>query len=81
MFISYSNTRENYGDAAIGYVCLKRTTTGAATVCVIKGKICPEHKMRKKKYSVLMIVNEKTEKIQDVTCEDCPAALGKIQIK
>jgi hypothetical protein len=35
-------TRENYGDAAIGYVELKRE----ASKCVVKRRICPEHRVR-----------------------------------
>jgi D-lyxose ketol-isomerase len=35
-------TRENYGDAAIGYVELERETSK----CVVKGQVCPEHTVR-----------------------------------
>ncbi|KAL0098848.1 hypothetical protein PUN28_020793 [Cardiocondyla obscurior] len=38
------SSRESYGDSAIGYVSVKRE----GPICVVKGKICPEHKVRKK---------------------------------
>nr|CAI5831835.1 unnamed protein product [Callosobruchus analis] len=39
-----SADRENYGDADVGYVQLKRE----GHVCLVKAKICPEHKVRNK---------------------------------
>ncbi|VEN48622.1 unnamed protein product [Callosobruchus maculatus] len=64
--------RENYGDAALGYVQLKRE----GHLCTVKAKICPEHKVRNKDYLVTLVVNEQSETVEDVSCNDCPASLG-----
>ncbi|XP_018374671.1 PREDICTED: uncharacterized protein LOC108768651 [Trachymyrmex cornetzi] len=66
------NCRENYGDTAIGYVQLKRE----GDLCIVKCRVCPEHKVRSKSYSTTLIINEATEKIIDVQCHDCAAATG-----
>ncbi|KYN12328.1 hypothetical protein ALC57_15499, partial [Trachymyrmex cornetzi] len=60
---------ENYGDTAIGYVQLKRE----GDLCIVKCRVCPEHKVRSKSYSTTLIINEATEKIIDVQCHDCAA--------
>ncbi|XP_011701495.1 PREDICTED: uncharacterized protein LOC105458122 [Wasmannia auropunctata] len=66
------SSRQNYGDSAIGYVCLKRENT----ICTVKAKVCPEHRVRNKAYSVTLTVNEETESIINVECHDCAASSG-----
>ncbi|KAF5274920.1 hypothetical protein FQR65_LT16831 [Abscondita terminalis] len=65
-------SREQYGDSAIGYVELKRE----GSLCTVQGRICPEHKVRSKTYSVCLIVDEIQEKIVNVFCKDCAASSG-----
>ncbi|KYN00124.1 hypothetical protein ALC62_09108 [Cyphomyrmex costatus] len=69
-WITFKSARESYGDAAIGYVCLRRE----GTLCTVKGEICPEHRVRSKSYDVSVIVDEKENVIQDVKCHDCAAS-------
>ncbi|KAK2579099.1 hypothetical protein KPH14_008498 [Odynerus spinipes] len=64
--------RESYGDEAIGYVQLKREKS----ICTVKCRICSEHKVRSKAYSVTLILDEIEEKILDINCHDCAAATG-----
>ncbi|CAK1577897.1 unnamed protein product [Parnassius mnemosyne] len=64
--------RESYGDDAIGYVQLKRVKN----ICIVKGSICPEHKVRSKPYAVTIIVNEQEEIVISVQCHGCPASEG-----
>lgn len=66
--------REDYGDNAVEYVQVKKVNSEY----VIKGKICPEHRVSKKSYTVTMIVDTTTETVSSVTCEDCPASQGKL---
>ncbi|XP_039302545.1 uncharacterized protein LOC105203324 [Solenopsis invicta] len=66
------NCRESYGDAAVGYVQVKRE----GDLCIVKCRVCPEHRVRSKAYSTTLIINEATEKIIDVQCHDCAAATG-----
>nr|XP_034194868.1 uncharacterized protein LOC117611080 [Osmia lignaria] len=66
------SSRESYGDSAIGYVCLRRELS----ICTIKGKICPEHRVKSKRYAVTLVVNEADETIQEVNCEDCAVSQG-----
>ncbi|XP_077275587.1 uncharacterized protein LOC143904644 [Temnothorax americanus] len=70
----YRSSRESYGDEAIGYVCLKRD--GSLGTCIIKCKVCPEHRVRNKGYSVTLTIHEKDEKVIDVECHDCAASSG-----
>lgn len=72
MYNFYRASRENYGDNAIGYVEVKRE----GSLCILQCKICPEHKVRSKNYSVSLTVNEDEEKIIDIMCKDCPASEG-----
>ncbi|CAH0731390.1 unnamed protein product, partial [Brenthis ino] len=67
-----TSSRQSYGDDAIGYVQLKRE----ASLCVIRCKICPEHKVRQQPYSVSMVINEHEGLVQSVQCDDCPASQG-----
>lgn len=55
-------------------MCLRRE----ALICTVKGKICPEHRVKSKKYTVTLTVNTEDEVIENVACEDCAASLGKI---
>ncbi|XP_043463389.1 uncharacterized protein LOC122510904 [Leptopilina heterotoma] len=64
--------REEYGDQAIGYVELSRNRSS----CIVRGKICPEHRVRNKPYVVSVTVDEKNEKIKKVECHDCAASAG-----
>nr|CAI5866070.1 unnamed protein product [Callosobruchus analis]CAI5866074.1 unnamed protein product [Callosobruchus analis] len=72
-----SADRENYGDADVGYVQLKRE----GHVCLVKAKICPEHKVRNKDNLVTLVVDEQSETVTDVTCNDCPASSGTFYIQ
>ena len=47
---SFRSSRENYRDAAIGYVCLKRENPK----CTIRVRICPEHRVKQKDYTVII---------------------------
>ncbi|XP_046753088.1 uncharacterized protein LOC124416208 [Diprion similis] len=62
--------REDYGDAAVGYVELRRE----GSFCDVRGKVCPGHRVNSKAYNVSMMVDEKNESIDRVTCEDCAAS-------
>ncbi|KAF5308208.1 hypothetical protein FQR65_LT06388 [Abscondita terminalis] len=64
--------RENYGDAAVSYVQVKRE----GDICTVKAKMCPEHKIRSKNYNVILTINEDEDKLLHVTCIDCAASLG-----
>ena len=44
------SSRENYGDAAIGYVCLKRENA----ICTIRVRIYLEHRVKQKEYTVII---------------------------
>ncbi|KAL0829610.1 hypothetical protein ABMA28_003116 [Loxostege sticticalis] len=70
---SPKSERQSYGDAAIGYVQVKRDGSG---ICIVKARITPEHNVRLKCYAVTAIYNENV-KINSVTCEDCSAHLGR----
>lgn len=72
----YRACRETYGDSAIGYVCLKRESSK----CTVKARICPEHRVRSKSYSVTLIVDEEEEKVFSVECHDCAASLGIVSL-
>ena len=69
------SSRESYGDHTVGYVYLKRD--GSSGTCIIKCKICPEHRVRNKGYSVTLTINEKDEKVIDLECHDYAASSGK----
>ncbi|KAI4455472.1 hypothetical protein MML48_9g00002312 [Holotrichia oblita] len=63
-------SREQYGDAAVGYVQLKREQS----LCILKCKVCPEHKVHAKQYNVELVINEETEFIERAECLDCAAS-------
>lgn len=56
----------------IGFVCVK----GKGYVCIIKGSICSDHRVRKKNYTISLNINKKEEKIESVKCLDCAASEG-----
>ncbi|KYN35755.1 hypothetical protein ALC56_09906 [Trachymyrmex septentrionalis] len=62
----YRSLHESYGDEAIGYVCLKRNEL--TKTCILKCKVCPEHRIYNKGYSITLIINEENEKVLDVEC-------------
>ncbi|XP_046601957.1 uncharacterized protein LOC124295573 [Neodiprion lecontei] len=62
--------REDYGDAAVGYVELRRE----GQFCAVRGRVCPEHRVNSKAYAVSIMVDEENESIKSVTCEDCAAS-------
>ncbi|CAB3257902.1 unnamed protein product [Arctia plantaginis] len=64
--------RESYGDSAIGYVQVKREKD----VCIVRGRITPEHNVHQKCYNVTATCNETEGHILSVQCEDCAAHLG-----
>ncbi|XP_051156855.1 uncharacterized protein LOC127278934 [Leptopilina boulardi] len=66
------SSRENYGDSAIGYVCVKRV----GSICTLKGRICPVHRVRSKNYTVTLTVEEVNEQVKKVEYLDCAASLG-----
>ncbi|KAJ8668959.1 hypothetical protein QAD02_000218 [Eretmocerus hayati] len=66
-------SRESYGDAAIGYVCLKRNQR---MVCTVKARMTPEHKKNDTPYSVAVVIDEKVEKIVNVSCDGCATGQG-----
>ncbi|XP_011701425.1 PREDICTED: uncharacterized protein LOC105458063 [Wasmannia auropunctata] len=66
------SSRENYGDSAIGYVSVKRE----GSICTVKGRICPEHRVRQKDYTVICSVDEEKEIVQRVECLECAASEG-----
>ncbi|KAK4882184.1 hypothetical protein RN001_005503 [Aquatica leii] len=57
---------------SVMYVRLSRKNN----ICIVKGRVCPEHRVRSKAYSVTLTVNEKSRKIQDVQCHECAASAG-----
>ncbi|KAK4882331.1 hypothetical protein RN001_005650 [Aquatica leii] len=59
-------------NSAIGYVEVKRE----GSLCTVQERICPEHRVKSKPYSVCLILDERNEKIINVYCKDCAASLG-----
>ncbi|KAK4886933.1 hypothetical protein RN001_003204 [Aquatica leii] len=64
--------KENYGNSTIEYVELKRE----GYLCHVRGRVCPEYRLRSKPYTVECFVNEEDEKITKIGCEDCAASAG-----
>ncbi|GBP20993.1 hypothetical protein EVAR_9567_1 [Eumeta japonica] len=63
-------SRQSYGDDTIGYVQLKRDHT----LCTVKCRMCPEHKVRQTSYSVSMVIDEKRRnKAHNVQCKQSNA--------
>ncbi|KAG8176969.1 hypothetical protein JTE90_029418 [Oedothorax gibbosus] len=67
-----ASSRQSYGDEAIGYVQLKKESG----LCTVKCRICPEHKVTTKSYSVTMVVNEMEGLVKKIECHDCTASEG-----
>ncbi|CAG9793231.1 unnamed protein product [Diatraea saccharalis] len=66
------SSRESYGDDAVGYVQLKRESN----ICTVKCRVCPEHKVRVKPYTVTVVVDEKNSIVKSTQCHDCAASAG-----
>lgn len=66
------SSREAYVESSVGYVEVKRERS----ICHVKGKVTPEHKVRSKMYSVMASLDEEEEKIVSVKCNDCAASEG-----
>ncbi|KAJ8913136.1 hypothetical protein NQ315_006054 [Exocentrus adspersus] len=64
--------RQKYGDNAIGYVQLRQQQS----VCELKAKITPEHKIKAKNYNVQCIINTSERVIIEAKCNDCAASEG-----
>ncbi|KAL1488098.1 hypothetical protein ABEB36_012941 [Hypothenemus hampei] len=64
--------RQSYGDAAVGWVQVRRENK----ICTIRAKITPEHNVRKKQYGIICNINEELESVVDVQCHDCAASSG-----
>ncbi|KAF5280212.1 hypothetical protein FQA39_LY05346 [Lamprigera yunnana] len=43
-------------------------------ICIVKGKICSEHKVHAKLYAVSVVVDEEEEVVISVQCHDCVAS-------
>nr|CAH7740393.1 unnamed protein product [Callosobruchus chinensis] len=67
LFEKTRSGRESYGDAAVGWVQVKRN----GTVCTVKVKTTPEHNVKKKQYAVTSNINEQSGEVIDVECHDC----------
>ncbi|GBP65774.1 hypothetical protein EVAR_30832_1 [Eumeta japonica] len=66
------SSRPSYGDDAVSYVQLKRE----GDICIVKCKVCPEHKVHAKLYSVTLIMDEQEEAVKSIECHDCVASQG-----
>jgi len=67
-------SQERYGDKAVGYVEVCRQQN----ICIVRAKICPEHKVRSKSYTVTMTIDEEKSEIKEAQCFDCAASSGEI---
>ncbi|XP_063390036.1 uncharacterized protein LOC134675637 [Cydia fagiglandana] len=68
------SSRDGYVENNIGYVEIQRNDTE----CILRAKVVPETKLRKKNYIVTVEIDEKNNKVIDATCDndDCPASAG-----
>ncbi|CAG9815499.1 unnamed protein product [Phaedon cochleariae] len=66
--------RECYGDNAVEYVQVKRN----GSQCVVKGNITPEHKIHKKAYEVIAIIDEEEKVVSKSNCMSCAASLAHL---
>ncbi|KYM94014.1 hypothetical protein ALC62_15371 [Cyphomyrmex costatus] len=48
---------------------------------MVKGQVCPEHRVRSSPYDVTATINEKEEKVENVQCHDCPASTEEQVLK
>ncbi|KAJ8666314.1 hypothetical protein QAD02_007976 [Eretmocerus hayati] len=64
--------RSSYGDLAVGYVQLLRKEHS----CTLAARVCPEHKINSKTYTVVVVVDEESECIEKAECQDCAAPQG-----
>lgn len=68
----YRSGRQNYGDNAIGYIQLRQKQS----LCELKAKITPEHKIKSKNYNVQCIINTAEKSVLEAKCYDCAASEG-----
>lgn len=61
--------RTDYGDVPMEWVELRRVSPK----CLLKARICPQHKIRQKSYSIIASVDEGLNEIDYATCHDCVA--------
>lgn len=66
------SSRPAYVETSVGYVEVKRENS----LCYVKGRVTPEHRVRCKMYTVVAVVNEVEEVIIEIKCEDCAASEG-----
>ncbi|CAG5041672.1 unnamed protein product [Parnassius apollo] len=66
------SSRNSYVDTAIGYFEVKRERSK----CVLKAKVTPEHRIRTKMYTVSITINEDSEVIENLICDDSAASAG-----
>jgi hypothetical protein len=59
----------------VGYVQIKREND----VCIVRARICPEHRVRNKPYLVVSQIKEsdRGNSIISTRCMDCTASAGK----
>lgn len=71
-FVIFRSARDSYGDKAVERVQLKRENG----LCIVKGRLVPEHRVQQTPYHVTLVINEKELEVVSVECHDCPAASG-----
>lgn len=59
-------------ESAVGYLEVKRS----GTLCDVRAKVVPEHRISNKYYVVTIHLDEANENIIDTSCEGCAAAAG-----
>lgn len=67
------SSRDSYVENAIGYVEVRRY----GSLCEVRSKVVPEHKLSSKYYTVTVYLNESDNTITDTSCDGCAAAAGK----
>lgn len=67
--------RESYGDNAVGYVQVKRSSK----VVNVIAKMTPEHKLSSTPYNITAQVDEEKTCLNFVTCNGCLAREGKAE--
>ena len=45
-------------------------------MCTVRGRVCPEHKVRETGYTVLNEIDDEEETINFVQFQNCPASAG-----
>lgn len=72
----FRSAKGQYGDNAVSYVQVKRDNHQ----CIVQCKITPEHKIHKKAYTVVAVVDEETYNIVSCECKDCAASSGMYRL-